>query len=164
MKAKERLGMLAAAIAGRKLKDDEVVRYKVNVIAELFGPDGVLKDRREVHNLITTAGKDKLLLYTGANKVADFSRMAIGTGTTAASASDTALQTEVARTTAITPTNPDAHTLQFQTTYAAGTGTGAITEVGMLDANSSGTLLNHTIFSAINKAAGDALTMTVQIT
>jgi hypothetical protein len=50
------------------------------------------------------------------------------------------------------------------TTYAAGTGTGAITEAGIFNASSSGTLLSHVVFSAINKGAADSLTITWTIT
>lgn len=164
MKARERLAMIIAGIRGRKLTDKEVIKYNCNIIMELHGPDGELKERREVHNLIVTAGKDLLLAASGAKKVSDFNRLAIGTNNTAASASDTALGTQVYRTTALTPTNPDSHTLQFQTTIAAGDGTGAIVEVGMFDANSSGNMLNRSVFAVINKGASDALTMTVQFT
>lgn len=170
MDAIKRLGELANDITRRsesrrvKEQDSEVLSFNCNVIIELRGPDGELKDSRYVHNLITTAGKNKILDITSPIVIEEFKYMAIGTGATAANAADTALQTEVARSTAITATNPSAGTCQFANTYAAGTGTGAITEVGLLDASSSGTLLNRTVFSVINKGALDALTMTVQIT
>lgn len=143
---------------------NEVLRFKTNMRLELRGPDGALKDHRELHNLICTVGKEQILKASSAETLSQFAYCAIGTGTTAASAADTALQTEVARSTVITPTNPNADTLQFQTTFGAGVGTGAITESGLLDAASVGHLLCHQVFAAVNKAAGDSLTVTWSIT
>lgn len=135
-----------------------------NMHLELRGPDGELKEDRWEHNLICTAGLNQILEASGAQYVNGFAYCAIGTGATAASASDTALQTEIARTTVITPTNPSAGELQFVATYAPGVGTGAITESGLLSAASVGYLLCHQVFSVINKGAGDTLTVTWQIT
>ncbi len=147
-----------------KSMDPNVLELNCNIIIELRGPDGKLKDSRHIHNLITTAGKNKLLAVSGNKTIPDFNRIGIGTGTTDPAAGDTALQTEVARSSALTPTNPSAGIYQCQNTFAAGVGTGAITEVGLFDANSSGNMLNRSEFAAVNKGAGDELTMTVQIT
>jgi hypothetical protein len=130
----------------------------------LTGPDGEIKEERRFHNLITTAGKRKLLLAASANQLNAFGYCAIGTGTTAANTADTTLGTEVARSSVITPTNPDSDHLQFQATFAAGTGTGAITESGLFDAASVGTLLCRQVFSVINKGAGDSLQITWSLT
>ena len=46
----------------------------------------------------------------------------------------------------------------------AGTGTGAITEAGILNASSSGTLLCRTVFSVVNKGSADAMTITWTVT
>ena len=96
------------------------------------------------------------------------SHMAIGTGTTAAAANQTALVTEVARvalaSTTIVTTNVANDAVQFQATFGAGTGTGAITEAGLLNAASSGTMLSRSVFSAVNKGANDTLTVTWKLT
>jgi len=47
---------------------------------------------------------------------------------------------------------------------AIGTGSGAITEAGVLNAASSGTLLCRTVFSVVNKGASDSMTITWTIT
>jgi hypothetical protein len=145
--------------------DREVMSFNCNILIELRdAKTGEIKDTRHVHNLIVTAGKNLLLAVDGTAKyVKNFDRIAIGTGTTDPAISDTALQTEVARSSQKTPTNPSASVYQVQHTFPAGTGTGAITEVGLFDANSSGNMLNRSEFAAVNKAAGDELTMTVQI-
>ena len=51
-------------------------------------------------------------------------------------------------------------TSQVVGTFAAGNGTGAITEVGLLTASSGGTLISRKVFSAINKGADDSLQVT----
>ena len=135
-----------------------------NVGVVLLGPDGMEKDRREVHNLVVTAGKNKILLLAAAAQVNSFAYCAIGTGAVAAAITDTALGAEVARSAVITPTNPAANTLQFQNTFAAGVGTGAITEAGLLDLAAVGVLFVRQVFSVINKGAADTLQVTWSIT
>ena len=147
-----------------KPSDPNSLELNCNIFIELRGPDGEIKDKRHVHNLIVTSGKNLLLAADGTSKyIKNFDRIAIGTGTTDPAISDTALQTEVARSAQKTPTNPSATIYQVQHTFPAGTGTGAITETGLFDANSSGNMLNRSEFAAVNKAAGDELTMTIQI-
>ena len=48
--------------------------------------------------------------------------------------------------------------------FPAGTGTGAISEAGVLNAASGGTMLCRTVFAVVNKGADDAMSITWQIT
>jgi len=89
--------------------------------------------------------------------------LALGTGVTAASASDTALQTELSTRVAGTLTS-STNVWQNQGTFGAGVDTGAITEAGIFSASSAGTMLARQTFSVINKAAGDSLQVTWQVT
>lgn len=73
------------------------------------------------------------------------SHMAIGTGSTAAAASDTALGSQSARTT-LTSTTVTDNDVVYVDTFPAGTGTGAITEAGIFNASSGGTMLCRTVF------------------
>jgi hypothetical protein len=118
---------------------------------------------QEVDNLVVTAGKGFVasrMVGTSANVM---SHMAIGTGSTAASASDTALGSEAART-ALTSTNVSGAVVTYVDTFAAGTGTGAITEAAILNASSGGTMLCRTVFSVVNKGASDSMTITWTVT
>ena len=54
--------------------------------------------------------------------------------------------------------------LVYIATFPPGTGTGALVEAGLFNAAAAGTLLCRTIYSVINKAAGDSLTVTWTIT
>ena len=91
------------------------------------------------------------------------SHMAIGTGATAAAASQTALGSESART-GLTSTTVSGADIVYVDTFAAGTGTGAITEAGIFNASSSGDMLCRTVFSVVNKGASDAMTITWTVT
>ena len=52
----------------------------------------------------------------------------------------------------------------YVATFGAGTGTGAVTEAGILNASSSGTLLCRTEFSVVNKGSSDSMTVTWTVT
>ena len=143
----------------------EALQIIGTITLELFGPDGKRKERRIVKNLITTAGRGFVIdrLQAASPPAAAF--IAIGTGATAAAAGDTTLQTEVARSTVAAPlTQPDANTDRCIETFAAGTGTGNITEAGRLTASSGGVLIGRQVFTAVNKTASDSLQITYDFT
>ena len=82
---------------------------------------------------------------------------------TAAAAGNTALGTEAARQ-ALTSTTVTSNAVAYVASFAAGTGTGAVTEAGLLNASSGGTLLCRTVFSVVNKGANDSMTVTWTVT
>lgn len=123
--------------------------------------NGVLE--REVKNLVVTVGKEFVASRMGGAGAAVMSHMAVGTGTTAAAAGDTTLETEAARV-ALTSANVSANEIAYTATFPAGTGTGTLTEAGVLNAGSGGTLLCRTVFSAINKGASDSITIAWTVT
>jgi hypothetical protein len=131
---------------------------KDNVVLVLRGPDGKIKQTETVHNLITTAGRNELV-NRWDDGTAQPTHMAIGTGATAAAAGDTTLQTELDRN-ALTSRVAATNVITMVGDWAAGDGTGAITEAGVLSAASNGTLFSRAVFSVINKAAGDTLQIT----
>jgi hypothetical protein len=129
----------------------------------LRGKDGKVKDTRKVKNLIVTAGVNYI-----ADRMADaaegaMSHMAVGTGSTAAAAGNTTLGTESGRV-GLTSTTQTNENVVYVATFPAGTGTGALTEAGILNASSSGTLLCRTVFSVVNKGANDTLQITWTVT
>lgn len=120
---------------------------------------------------------DNLVVTTGRNHVADqmsdaveaaMSHMAVGTGTNAVLASDTALQTELSRKALTNKTqgtgDPGARQVTYIADWPAGEGTGAITEAGIFNSSSAGTMLSRAVFPVKNKGASDSLTMTWIIT
>lgn len=135
----------------------------------LYDPKGTEKDRREGHNLITNAGLDYLRSYAflGCSPTYQPDPMcyiAIGSDATTETATDTALGSELARQDFDTVTEGGVGVVTVETTFNAGVGTGAITEVGILNASSGGDLFNRRTFSAVNKAAGDTLKVSCSLT
>jgi hypothetical protein len=122
-------------------------------------------------NLVTSAGKaGAASRINGAGGEAAFTYIAVGTGTNAAAAGDTALQTELAAsglsrvnaTASRVTTSVTNDTAQLQTTFTV-TGTQAITESGILNNSSGGTLLARQVFSGINVVNGDSLQITWKV-
>ncbi len=118
---------------------------------------------KEVDNLVVTAGKGFVASRMKDASTTAMTHMAIGTGSTAAAASNTALGSQSARTT-LTSTTVSGADITYVDTFPAGTGTGAITEAGLFNASSSGTMLCRTVFSVVNKGASDSMTITWTVT
>lgn len=118
---------------------------------------------QEVDNLVVTAGKGYVASRMKDATATAMSHMAVGTNSTAAAAGDTALGTEAGRA-ALTSTTVSTNTVTYVGTFAAGTGTGALVEAGILNASSGGTLLCRTVYTTVNKGANDSMTITWVIT
>ena len=119
---------------------------------------------RDIPNTIVTAGKNDIAsLITGAGSV--MTHMAVGTGSTGVDPTDTTLETENDRNAlSVSGGAPSANTIVYTGVWAAGDGTAAITEAGLFSASSGGTMLARTVFSTVNKGAGDILTITWTVT
>ena len=137
---------------------DDLFNLKGRVSIELNG-----QIVQEIDNLVVTAGKVFVASRMKDASATAMSHMAVGTNATAAAAGDTALGTESARVT-LTSTTASTNTIVYVATFPAGTGTAALTEAGILNASSSGTLLCRTVFTTINKGSADAMTVTWTIT
>jgi hypothetical protein len=124
---------------------------------------GVLKDTREIDNLVVTSGLTHIVSRMASASDTAMSHMAVGTGATAAAAGNTTLGTETARV-ALSSTTPGTTNIVYSASFGAGVGTGALTEAGIFNASSAGTLLCRTVFSVINKAANDTMSITWTVT
>lgn len=134
---------------------------RLNVV--LKDESGAVKDSREINNLVVTTGLGYI-----ASRMKDvtedaMSHMAIGSGTSAAAAGDTTLGTQLARE-ALSSTTVAGGVVTYASSFAAGTGTGAVTEAGILNDATTGTLLCRTVFDVVNKGANDTLAITWTIT
>jgi hypothetical protein len=118
---------------------------------------------QEVNNLVVTDGKEYVASRMKDATATAMSHMAIGSGSTAAAAGDSSLGTELGRV-ALTSTNVSGAVVTYTATFDAGTGTGAVTEAGILNASSAGDLLCRTVFSVVNKGASDSMTITWTVT
>ena len=86
--------------------------------------------------------------------------MALGSGTTAAAAGQTDLVTLLGSREALDSTTVTANAVAYVASFEAGDATGAVTEAGIFNAASSGTMLCRTKFNVVNKAADDTMTVT----
>ena len=134
---------------------------KLDII--LKDSDGNIKQELHVPNLVVTVGKNFIASRMVGTTSPVMSHMAIGTNATAPVSANTTLGTEVARV-ALSSATATANTVSYSATFPAGTGTGAITEAGIFNAASSGTLLCRTTFAVVNKSASDVLTINWNVT
>ena len=134
---------------------------------KLLDAEGNVKEQYE-HNLVVNAGLAYIIsrMYGTAQTV--MSHMAVGTGSLAAAAADTALGSQIARvaldSSTIVTTTVTNDSVQYVATFAAGTGTGAITEAGIFNDASVGNMLCRTVFAVINKGTLDTLVITWKVT
>ena len=150
------------------------VEFNANVNIDLIGPDGVVKDNRLIKNLVVNSGLAQAIRQvlgdvSGGAQPAKFNYVGIGEGTTAAVVSDTTLETEesgggYARQQDVDPNFPANSQGEVQVTFGAGVGQGPITESGIFNASTVGTMLARVVFSVINKGALDTLQITWRIT
>ena len=118
---------------------------------------------QEVNNLVVTDGKEYVASRMKDATATAMSHMAIGSGSTAAASGDSSLGTELGRV-ALDSTTVSGAVVTYVATFPAGTGTGAVTEAGILNASSAGDLLCRTVFSVVNKGASDSMTITWTVT
>ena len=128
-------------------------------------PDGAVKQEQEVKNLVVTTGLGFIASRMKDATATVMSHMAIGTGTTTAATGNTALVTESARV-ALTSTTVTGSSIAYVATFPAGTPATltAVTEAGIFNAASAGTMLCRTVFSVVNKDVGDTMSITWTVT
>ncbi len=167
MKASDNLGVSDAAHLAKAMERGIADGLPItgHVRLQLFDENGALKQEQETSNLVVTAGKnhiaDQLSSSPGG---AAMGWMAIGTGSTAAAAGDTALGTETDRN-ALTSRTDATNVVTYVGTWAAGDSTNsALREAGIFNASSGGTMLARVVYSNIDKQAGDSLVITWTVT
>jgi len=141
---------------------EEQIKATGNVLVEIVGPDGQVKDRREIKNLVVNVGKAFIAGRMVGTPTA-MSHMAIGASSTAAANGDTALGAELGRV-ALASSAAAGAVVTYTASFPAGTGTGAVVEAGVFNAASAGTMLCRTTFAVVNKGADDAMNITWAIT
>jgi len=139
------------------------VTGSVNVV--INDESGKQKENFTIPNLVVDTG----LAYI-ASRMKDaalpaaMTHMAVGTGTTATAGGQTALVTQLGSRVTLTSTTVTANSTAYVASFGAGVATGALTEAGIFNASTSGTMLCRTVFAVINKGASDTMTITWTIT
>lgn len=165
---------LTTLISGDKSNEGLALRGNVDIV--LYNEAGAVKDERHIDNLIVDAGVEgvasRIAPHDGSiNPTAAYNFIALGTGSTAVAAGDTALAAEL-------PTGANYARLQDTTaqysastkklvlsvTFAPGQATGTLKESGIFNAADGGNMFARQTFTEITKASGDTLTVTWTIT
>ena len=143
------------------LKEKLKVRGDVNIV--LCGPDGNIKETREIKNLVVTTGLGWIASRMN-NAENLMSHMAAGSGSVAAVAGDTDLGSILGARKALTSTTVTGPAVEYVASFDPGEATGGVEEAGIFTALTSGIMLCRSVFAVINKGAEDTMTITWTIT
>lgn len=149
------------------MNTNEMLKLSGRLSIVVKGENGQVKDQREVKNLVVNTGLAYIVSRMVGTAKNVMSHMAVGSGSTAAAAGDTALESPLGSRKSLDSTTiagSNNEQVVYVTTFAAGEGTGAITEAGIFNASTSGDMLCRTVFSVVNKAASDTMIITWTIT
>jgi len=128
--------------------DNMKAKGRLNIV--LKDENGNIKDQREVDNLVVSAGLDYIASRMKDATATAMSHMALGSGTTAAAAGDTDLESVLGSREALDSTTVTDNTVQYVASFEAGDATGAVTEAGIFNASTAGSMLCRTVFSVVN--------------
>ena len=145
------------------LQNQDMLKMKGELQIVVRDALGAVKQEMTVPNLVVTAGKNYIASRITSASSTVMSHMAIGTSTTTPAVANTTLGTEAGRV-ALASFTASGNQVTATATFPAGTGTGAITEAGIFNAGSVGTMLCRTTFPVVNKAAGDSIAITWVVT
>ena len=144
--------------------EKSIFGVNANVKVELFNSEGELKDVREIHNTVTTAGKNGLIDQAVASpSLGKPTHMELGTGTGGTTKLATYISGSRVAFTSKTRAN---NVLTIVANFGAGVGTGAVTEAGTFDSvtQDAGNMWMYSSFTAINKGSNDTLQITWTLT
>lgn len=147
------------------VQNNEGFKLKGSMTAVLIREDGTTETRFK-DNIIVNVGFDFVADAIGkaAGRPGVMSHIAVGQGVAPAAPGDSALGAELARVAATYAHTAGTKVFTFQTTFAAGVGTGPITEAGVVNAAAAGILLDRVVFAVINKGVADTLQVTFSFT
>jgi len=144
-----------------QLHDNVTMKGELKIV--VTGRDGKIKQTLVVPNLVVTTGKQYIasrMVGTSANVM---SHMALGDGSATPVVGNTTLGSELGRVALISFASTG-NTVTATAAFPAGIATGALSEAGILNASTGGTLLSRTTFPVVNKEAGDAIAISWTIT
>lgn len=132
----------------------------------LTDAQGRVKEDQLVNNTVMTVGKTFIASRMAGVASTVMTHMAVGSGTTnPTDPAQTTLATELGRVALSTSGgSPSANVVTYSGTFGAGTGTGAVTEAGIFNAASAGTMLCRVVFGVVTKGASDTMAITWTVT
>lgn len=139
------------------------IGIKGNLDVVVYDDKNQIKDTRHVPNLVVASGKNYIANRMTSNSNVIMSHMAVGSGNVAPTTSDVNLGNEVTRV-VLDSTTLNGNVVTYVTTFGAGVGTGSLTEAGIFNDPTTGTMLCRTRFDVVNKANTDIIVITWNIT
>ena len=143
---------------------NETLKLSGQLAIVLRDKDGNVKEERTEKNLVVTTGLNYIASRMKDATATAMTHMALGSGTTTAAAGQTDLVTLLGSREALDSTTVTANAVAYVSSFEAGDATGAVTEAGIFNAASGATMLCRVVFSVVNKAADDTMTVTWTIT
>lgn len=143
---------------------NENLKLKGRVALELKDAQGNTKQTQEIDNLVVDAGLGYIASRMEGVSEAVMSHMGLGSGSTAANAADTDLETQLGAREVLDSSTVTNNEIVYVATFEAGDATGSVREAGIFNASTAGTMLCRTVFDVVNKAADDTLSVTWTIT
>lgn len=142
----------------------ENLAMKGELTIDRYDFSGKLVEKRKIPNLVVTAGKTLMISRLLGTTDGVMTHMGVGTGTTSPVVGNTALEIPLGARIALTSSTQNTNSVTYVGTFAAGVSTGAITEAGIFNALTSGTMLCRTVFPVVNKEVGDSIVITWVVT
>lgn len=145
------------------MQNIENLKARGDLVIELTRESGEV-ETFEFRNLVVDTGLNYIVSRMKDTSAGAMSHMALGSGTASPVAGDTALGSQLGSRAALSTTTVSGNTITYTATFGAGVATGAVTEAGIFNAASAGTMLCRTVFAVVNKAANDTITVTWTVT
>lgn len=132
-----------------------VLTGKVNI--KKFNQQNELVEEYDIPNIVTTTGKNFVASRLAASSAGVMSHMAVGSSQTPQTVGDTTLKQELLRSALFSAVTTNSET-EFVASFAPpGTGTRLLTEAGIFNASSAGTMLCRTTFPIITQTTADTI-------
>lgn len=129
------------------------------VTVSVVGPNGKVKDKREINNLVVQDGKNFIASRFIDTEGTTVQYVGIGLGTVAAALSDIQLGSEVATRAVIESASRTNNIVTFNGYFLPNNPnyTVNVTEVGLFNSSAGGIMIARTSFAAVTKEALDVL-------
>lgn len=143
---------------------EDNLKLRGDVYITVKDKDGNIKEERKEQNLVVSAGLNFICSRMKDTTDGAMSHMGLGSGTTAAAAGDTDLESILGSREALDSTTVSSNTITYVSSFEAGDATGSVTEAAIFNASTAGTMLCRVVFGTITKAADDTMSVTWVIT
>lgn len=143
---------------------NDAIKLKGRVGIVVKDKNGKVKEKREETNLVVDTGLDYIASRMKDATATAMTHMGLGTGTTAAAAGDTDLGTLAGSREALDSTTVTSNAINYVCNFEANDVTGAITEAGIFNAASAGTMLCRVVFSPVTLTSTDSISVDWTVT